>query len=65
MPDAQPNIPYKDRDPAEMSLGDHLEELRRRLIFALIGIVPLATGLLGNCPLYSVFSVSTCARRES
>lgn len=25
-----------------------------------IGIVPLATGLLGNCPLYSVFGFSTC-----
>lgn len=25
-----------------------------------IGIVPLATGLFGNCPLYSVFGFSTC-----
>jgi Protein of unknown function (DUF2892) len=25
-----------------------------------LGIVPLATGLLGNCPLYSVFGFSTC-----
>jgi hypothetical protein len=25
-----------------------------------IGLVPLATGLLGNCPLYSVFGFSTC-----
>lgn len=28
--------------------------------FGLIGIVPLATGLIGWCPLYSVFGVSTC-----
>lgn len=27
----------------------------------LIGIVPLMTGLIGNCPVYSVFGVSTCA----
>lgn len=27
---------------------------------ALIGIVPLATGLLGTCPLYSLFGMSTC-----
>ena len=28
--------------------------------FGLIGLVPLATGLVGNCPLYSVFGLSTC-----
>ncbi|WP_323042364.1 DUF2892 domain-containing protein [Gemmobacter sp.] len=26
----------------------------------LIGIVPLATGLLSTCPLYSLLGVSTC-----
>lgn len=26
----------------------------------LIGLVPLATGLLGSCPLYSLFGISTC-----
>lgn len=26
----------------------------------LIGIVPLVTGLVGNCPVYSVLGVSTC-----
>jgi len=25
-----------------------------------IGIVPLTTGLIGNCPLYTVFGFSTC-----
>lgn len=25
-----------------------------------IGIVPLLTGLTGNCPLYSVLGISTC-----
>lgn len=25
-----------------------------------IGIVPLLTGITGNCPLYSVFGFSTC-----
>lgn len=29
----------------------------------LIGIVPLATGLLGTCPAYSLFGVSTCPKR--
>ncbi len=28
-------------DPAVMSFGDHLEELRRRLIFALLGLAPI------------------------
>ncbi|MCA9610803.1 MAG: DUF2892 domain-containing protein [Myxococcales bacterium] len=26
----------------------------------LIGIVPLATGLLGSCPLYTLFGMNTC-----
>ena len=26
-----------------------------------LGLVPLATGLLGSCPLYTVFGLSTCA----
>ena len=25
-----------------------------------IGLVPLATGLIGSCPLYSLFGLSTC-----
>jgi len=25
-----------------------------------IGVLPLVTGLLGNCPLYSLIGVSTC-----
>jgi hypothetical protein len=25
-----------------------------------IGLIPLATGLLGRCPLYSLFGLSTC-----
>lgn len=28
--------------------------------FGLIGLIPLATGLVGNCPLYSVLGLSTC-----
>ena len=28
--------------------------------WGLIGILPLATGLLGSCPLYTLFGLSTC-----
>jgi hypothetical protein len=28
-----------------------------------IGVVPLLTGLTGNCPIYSVFGISTCPTR--
>ncbi len=28
-----------------------------------IGVVPLATGVIGNCPLYSIFGFSTCKTR--
>jgi hypothetical protein len=27
-----------------------------------IGVVPLATGLIGWCPAYSIFGISTCSR---
>jgi len=30
----------------------------------LIGVVPLATGILGRCPLYSVLGLSTCATQR-
>lgn len=29
-----------------------------------LGLVPLATGLLGSCPLYTVFGVSTCPSKN-
>ena len=28
--------------------------------WALLGLVPLLTGLVGSCPLYSLFGMSTC-----
>jgi hypothetical protein len=31
----------------------------------LIGIVPLATGVLGSCPLYTVLGISTCPIRKA
>lgn len=31
----------------------------------LIGIVPLATGLIGWCPLYRIFGISTCPMKNS
>lgn len=30
----------------------------------LIGIVPLATGLMGTCPLYSIIGVNSCATKK-
>ncbi|HED66702.1 MAG TPA: DUF2892 domain-containing protein [Planctomycetes bacterium] len=29
-----------------------------------IGIVPLATGLLGSCPLYTLLGIGTCPLRK-
>ena len=31
----------------------------------LIGIIPLATGLIGSCPLYSVLGISTCPMKKA
>jgi len=33
-----------------------------KTLWGLVGLVPLATGLVGTCPLYSLFGVGTCAR---
>lgn len=33
--------------------------------FALIGVIPLFTGLFGTCPLYSVFGISTCPVKKT
>lgn len=30
----------------------------------LIGIVPLATGLMSTCPLYSILGLSTCSMKK-
>ncbi len=32
-----------------------------RSAWGLVGLVPLATGALGFCPLYKVLGISTCA----
>ncbi len=34
-------------------------------LWGLIGLVPLATGLVGSCPLYTLLGVSTCARHPA
>jgi len=31
----------------------------------LIGLVPLLTGLVGSCPLYRIFGLSTCPLKRS
>ncbi len=31
----------------------------------LIGIVPLATGLMRTCPAYSIFGISTCPLKKA
>ncbi len=33
-------------------------------LWGLIGIVPLATGLIGNCPVYSILGISTCPAKN-
>ncbi len=31
----------------------------------LIGVVPLVTGLIGSCPVYSLLGISTCPMKKS
>ena len=32
------------------------------VVFKFLGFLPLVTGLVGFCPVYALFGVSTCAR---
>ena len=34
-------------------------------VWAWIGIVPLATGALSTCPLYSILGMSTCPTKKA
>jgi len=29
--------------------------------WAFLGIIPIVTGLVGSCPIYTLFGISTCA----
>ncbi|KUJ73733.1 hypothetical protein AVO45_14180 [Ruegeria marisrubri] len=33
-------------------------------MWGLVGLVPLLTGLLGYCPLYRIFGLSTCPMKK-
>jgi hypothetical protein len=33
-------------------------------IFGWVGLVPLFTGLVGSCPLYTLFGFSTCPMKQ-
>jgi hypothetical protein len=33
-------------------------------VWGWVGIVPLATGLMGYCPLYSLLGINTCALKS-
>jgi hypothetical protein len=34
-------------------------------LLGLLGVIPLATGLLGSCPLYTLFGFSTCPLKKA
>lgn len=34
-------------------------------MWGLIGIVPILTGALGSCPLYTLFGISTCSTKDA
>ncbi len=33
--------------------------------FLLVGIIPLATGLMSSCPLYTILGLKTCPMKDS
>ena len=34
-------------------------------LFGLVGLVPLATGLVGSCPIYTLLGVNTCSLKKA
>ncbi|HGG04749.1 MAG TPA: DUF2892 domain-containing protein [Aliiroseovarius sp.] len=34
-------------------------------IWLLVGIIPLVTGLIGTCPIYSILGMSTCPMKDN
>ena len=34
------------------------------IIMSIVGLVPLITGLVGNCPAYSIFKINTCRTKN-
>jgi hypothetical protein len=45
-----------------LSLVFILKEGDSLWLWGLIGVIPLATGLLGRCPLYPIIGVNTCKK---
>jgi len=35
-----------------------------RSLWGLLGLVPLVTGIVGTCPAYTLFGISTCPVRD-
>lgn len=33
-------------------------------LWGLVGLVPLLTGLVGSCPVYTLFGISTCPMKK-
>lgn len=33
-------------------------------VWGYIGVVPLLTGIMGSCPLYSILGINTCSLRK-
>ena len=36
-----------------------------KTLWGLVGLVPLATGLVGWCPAYTIFGINTCPARKA
>lgn len=34
-------------------------------VWGWVGLVPLVTGLVGNCPVYSLFGINSCGTKQS
>jgi hypothetical protein len=46
-------------------IGVSLVFVGPKTLWGLFGLIPLVTGLAGNCPLYSLIGVNSCAKKTT
>jgi Protein of unknown function (DUF2892) len=68
MADLLPNNEHAIERLLRVALGGILLSLvvfGPKTYWGLFGVIPLATGLLGSCPLYTLLGVSTCPMKRT
>ncbi|MDH3255513.1 MAG: DUF2892 domain-containing protein [Acidobacteriota bacterium] len=46
-------------------IGISLVFVGPKSLWGLVGLLPLVTGLIGTCPLYTILGISTCSTKST